>query len=166
MSLATPSGRRLSTTLGQVKSAPAPHFSHEALRKLQIKLRCPDRQMRVVDHFLRIHAGRNSVEPHHRDDLVEKNNRLKTFFSHERIMMTEYYSADADDAGKKKKKKEKRQVEVPVAYCNDVEALAMEVMLERGLEAEETITQLGLDDGEFCCTFFSTYISIFRPRLV
>ena len=81
-------------------------------------------------------------------------------------MMTEYYSADADDAGKKKKKKEKRQVEVPVAYCNDVEALAMEVMLERGLEAEETITQLGLDDGEFCCTFFSTYISIFRPRLV
>ena len=122
---------------------PPRRFTHEALNRLQQRMgSVSDRGMRVLDNFLRIHGGRKCVETNRESHRIERNQRLEEYFDHTKILVNEYYTPEG------KKSREKRQVEVPLAYCTNVEALAMEVMHERGLRPEDTLIQLGIDDGQ------------------
>ena len=112
-------------TLGKKSACPPPFFSLETLNRLQLKLRVSDRKIRTVAAYL--HAGRRSVEANQEMFLIERNNRLKGFFSYQKVLMTEFYIPE----GGKKKDKRTRQVEVPVGYCHEVEGLAHEVILGR-----------------------------------
>ena len=133
-------GKRISATLGQVKHAPQVFFTNEAMRRLQIKCGLSDNAAKTLAGFIRIHAGRASVEALQREYLFEQNNMLRGFFEHKNVMMTEYFTPEGAD----KKVKEKRWVSVPVAYCSEVEGLAMEVMLARDLDPADTLAQIGL----------------------
>lgn len=151
VSLAT-GGKPITATFGTSQVVPPPRFSSEVLNRLQLRMRASDRGMRILDNFLRIHAGRECVETDHAGYMVERNNRLKSFFNHEKLIMSEYYMPEG------KKKKEKRKVPVPVAFCTEVEGLATEVMMERGLDANDTDVQLGVDDGQ---GFLKVYLFVY-----
>ena len=79
VSLAT-GGRPILATLGKQKYAPSPFFSNEALNNLQKRLNCSDRKLLILANFLRVYAGKVSVEPHTQDFLIERNNIFRTFF--------------------------------------------------------------------------------------
>ena len=56
-------GQRMTVTLGTKKTlCPPPYFSLEVLNRLQLTLRLSDKKARTLAGFLRIHAGRKSVE--------------------------------------------------------------------------------------------------------
>ena len=136
-------GKRMTVTLGKKSTCPPPFFSLETLNRLQLKLRVSDRKIRTVAAYLRIHAGRRSVEANQEMFLIERNNRLQGFFRYQKILMTEFYIPE----GGTKKDKTTRQVEVPVGYCHEVEGLAHEVILGRELDPDTVMGQIGVDDG-------------------
>ena len=130
---------------------PPVRFSHETMARLQLKMGGSDRVIKTVGHFLRVHEGRTCIEENFAESLTERNTKYESFFDHTMITFTEYYTDEAekgDGDKKKKKKKLTREVSKPLAFCNDVDGLAEEVMRHRGLEPAKTKVQLGIDDGQ------------------
>lgn len=150
--------------VGQLEVAAAPsglqkpkvRFTHEAIMRCQLKMGSTDRGTLQMARFLRIHEGRESIEPGLAEALIERNTRYEHFFDQKKITFTEYYTPEGDeeeeegDDGrkKKKKKKETREVTRPMAFCTDVDGLAAEVMTQRGLDPARVTIQIGIDDGE------------------
>ena len=134
----------MTVTLGTKKTlCPPPYFSLEVLNRLQLTLRLSDKKARTLAGFLRIHAGRKSVEANQQLFFTERNKRLKGFFSHQLISVAEHYIPE----GGTKKDKTTRRVMVPAAFCHEVEGMAAEVVLARELDPDNVVAQIGLDDG-------------------
>ena len=133
---------------------PPVRYSHEAMKRLQLKMGATDRGMKFLGRFVRCHEGRDSVEPMFAEAMIERNSKYDQLFTHKMITFTEYYTpdddkADRDDEGKKKrKKKQTREVTKPMAYCTDMDALVQEVMMQRRLNPALTKAQIGIDDGQ------------------
>ena len=104
-------GRPILATLVKQKYAPSPFFSNEALNNLQKRLNCSDRKLLILANFLRVYAGKVSVEAHTQEFLTERNNIFRTFFDHKMVTMSEYFTPE----GAAKGVRQKRETEVPVA---------------------------------------------------
>ena len=100
--------------------------------------------MLILANFLRVYAGKVSVEAHTQEFLTERNNIFRTFFDHKMVTMSEYFTPE----GAAKGVRQKRETEV--------EGFAMEIMLGRELDPSDTIPQLGLDDGQGYLKFLLT----------
>ena len=144
----TTGGTPISASLGQAQPKPGPKFSNEALNRLQLKMGTSDDRMKILDNFLRVNCGRNSVHLHE-EYMVKRNQMLKDLFGHKKINQVEYVKEKSNgDEKEKKKKKETREVEKTVAYAKDVEGLAQLVMEERNLDPDNVVVQIGIDDGQ------------------
>ena len=142
----------LSATLGQHPDMKAkPKFSSESLTRLQLKMGASDNKMKILSNYLRINCGRHSVEKL-QQHMIERNKRLEDFFEVKNMKQTQYVTTEGEEnnnsATNKKKKREASEVLVPVVYANDVEGLASLVMAERGLSPENSLVQIGIDDGQ------------------
>lgn len=146
-------GKPLTITRGVVQK-PKVKFPHGSLFMLQKKHGITDKGMKGLCQWLRVHAGRDVVDPFFREAMYERNHAFDNFFRHEKIKFQEYYTPDheiefgPDGKKKKKPKQEVREVEKSIAYCSDVNAFVTEVMAERGLDPERVVIQIGLDDGQ------------------
>ena len=158
ITLATTGGRggklEVAAAASNVLQKPPVVFSHEAMRRIQLMMGASDRGMRHLSRFIRVHEGRTSVEPFFAEAMRERNKKYDHFFDQKMIKFTEYVTPE-EEAGegekgekKKKKKKETREVTKPLAYCTDVDGLAAEAMIQRGLNPERTKIQVGIDDGQ------------------
>ena len=147
-------GKRLTLTRGAVHPKPRVKFPHGSLLMLQKKHGFSDTGMKGLCQWLRVHGGRDVVDPFFREAMYERNHVFDNFFRHEKIRFQEYYTPDhdvefgADGKKKKKPKQQVREVEKSIAYCSDVNAFATEVIAERGLDADRVVIQIGLDDGQ------------------
>ena len=147
----TTGGTPLAATLGKPKKRPPPKFSNESLTRLQLKMGVSDNKMRVVGNYLRVNCGRDSVD-NQRDHMMERNKKLANQFTVKNIVQTQYVTIEDDEDSekkkKKKKKKETQEVVIPVVFAQDVEDLASLIMLERGLTPDNSLVQVGIDDGQ------------------
>ena len=139
-------GKPITATLGKPKVKPAPKFTNEVLTKLQMKMNTSDRKMNTLANFLRIHCGRDSVNKLE-DHMTHRNQKLMEHFDATKVLQTKYVT-ETDDNGKKKRKRSTKEEEVPVVFANDVEDLVGLIMEERKLDANHTVGQVGIDDGQ------------------
>ena len=141
----------LSATLGQHPDMkPKPKFFNESLTRLQLKTGASDNKMKVLSNYLRINFGRDSVEKL-QQHMIERNKRLEYFFDVKNLKPTQYITTEGEELNNnatKKKKKEASELLVPVVYSNNVEGLASLLMAERGLSPENSLIQIGIDDGQ------------------
>ena len=148
-------GPPLTMTRGAIHPKPQVKFPHGSLLDLQKTQGITDKGMKGFCQWLRVHTGRDSVDPYFREAMQERNHAFENFFRHEKVRFMEYYTPDAegpafgeDGSRKKKPQKQLRPVEKSLAYCTDVNAFVTEIIAERGLDPERTIVQIGLDDGQ------------------
>ena len=140
-------GTGLLATLGLQIKKPCPRFSNVSLTKLQIKMGSSDKKMKIMANYLRVTCGKKSV--HKLEDyMTERNKKLEEYFVFENIVQTEKVSTEDDENKENKKKKETRMVDIPVVYATDVEKLALFIMEERSLQPDNTLLQVGIDDGQ------------------
>ena len=136
-----------SASLGQSKAKPLPKFTNESLNRHQLLLGVSDNKIKVVDNFLRVNCGRDSVNKHE-EYMKERNSMLKDKFCVKLVSQKEYVSEDKEDKENFKKKKELHDVLKPVVFANDVEDLANFIMQERGMYVFNNLVQVGIDDGQ------------------
>ena len=142
-------GTAITATVGKPKhkKKPPPKFTNESLNRLQLKIGASSNNMTVVGNYLRVHCGRPSVHKLE-DHMTERNQKLLDKFDTTKIVQKEYVTKSVEDEAKQKRKKETRDVEKTVVYAKDVEELAGFVMKERNLAPENSVVQIGLDDGQ------------------
>ena len=73
--------------------------------------------------------------------------KLKDLFDVRIVELTEYVTVD-EDKENAKKKKDTKQVKTPVVFVNNPERLVDIIMTERGLDPRNTVSQVGIDDGQ------------------
>ena len=76
---------------------PKVRFTHEAIMRCQLKMGSTDRGTLQMARFLRIHEGRESIEPGLAEALIERNTRYEHFFDQKKITFTEYYTPEGDE---------------------------------------------------------------------
>ena len=77
--------------------------------------------------------------------MTERNRKLQDHFDVTVLTQTEYVTEEGEG---KKRKKSTQEVELPVVYTKDVEALAGFIMRERDLDPMNSVAQIGIDDGQ------------------
>ena len=141
-------GRPLPVTVGRKKrEKPSPFFTNEKLLKLQAKLEISDRKTKLAANFLRVELGKKAVEQELRAALVESNHKLDNLFTIKKLKLEESVK-EKEDENSKKKKTVYVEKEQEVIICTDVELLVAKVMEERNLDPDDTLIQIGLDDGQ------------------
>ena len=141
-------GRPLPVTVGRKKrEKPSPFFTNEKLLKLQAKLEISDRKTKLAANFLRVELGKKAVEQELRAALVESNHKLDNLVTIKKLKLEESVK-EKEDENSKKKKTVYVEKEQEVIICTDAELLVAKVMEERNLDPDDTLIQIGLDDGQ------------------
>ena len=101
ISLATGGPNPLVVTAGgrldhEARQKPRVRFSHEVMQRLQLKAGISDRGTLIVGNFLRVHEGRNCIEPNFAGSLAARNTKYESFFEYKMITVTEYYTDEPD----------------------------------------------------------------------
>ena len=141
-------GKPLPVTVGRKKrEKPSPFFTNEKLLKLQAKLEISDRKTKLAANFLRVELGKKAVEQELRAALVESNHKLDNLFTIKKLKLEESVK-EKEDENPKKKKTVYVEKEQEVIICTDVELLVAKVIEKRNLDPDDTLIQIGLDDGQ------------------
>ena len=176
VSLATSGRMDLPVTVGKDPhpKKPHPYFTHEKLQRLQVKTGTSDNMLKVFGNFLRIEGGRSVVEPGLEEYLTKRNSFLEDHFKEVWLKQTvKEKKAESPEKvkqgvpkekgkGKRNKKEEnkenakvkvkekkvEKEVQKVAIVAKDVEELAALAMVARGLTPENSIIQIGLDDGQ------------------
>lgn len=107
---------------------------------------------------VRVKFGRSAVEPGSREDRVERNHSLDHLFEGRMLKLklkpkkkkaTDSDSeSEAEDSDSVLDSDGCKDILRPAAICTDPEELIYKVMLERGLDMENTDIKIGADDGQ------------------
>ena len=168
VSLATSGRMKLPVTVGKDPhpKKPHPYFTHEKLQRLQVKTGTSDNMLKVFGNFLRVEAGRSAVEPGLDEFLTQRNSFLEDHFKEvwlkqtvkekkaqspekvEQVVPNGKGKRTKKEGGKVKEKKVEKEVQKLAIVAKDVDELAALVMVARGLTPENSLIQIGLDDGQ------------------
>ena len=142
-------GTPIQASLGTVKSNDPRKFSPGGLNRLQAKLGVSDNKMNIIGNYLRVKCGRGSVVKL-QEDLVNRNKLFNEDFEVKIIKQKVYEEKESDDSNENKIKSKKVAVEVEktVVKVKDTVEFAAKIMAARGLLPEESVVQIGINDGQ------------------
>ena len=134
-SINLPSGsRNLHVSFGEPPAKK--QVSLEAQLRLKTQENFSSHEMKAINAALRVELGRGSVEPGLMEELPNVKYQLADFFKVQFIDMT------------RKKGEEYTFLTHPLLYSSDVEALVMTAIEERGLDPDQVVLTVGIDDGQ------------------
>ena len=133
---------------------PRPKFTLQDLTKLQVSRNFSDKDTIAIASFLRVKAGKHSVEPHLQIGLSLQNHQLENMF----------YMKTMDMKVKRKKVHDKQIIEEgqesvvdgeglltvnrPGIFVRDVTSFTKFLVSERSLDPHDHVVQFGFDDGQ------------------
>lgn len=109
------------------------------INKIQVACNLSNAQTSKVCSMMKSFKGRDSIESHIDQKLIERDRKLEKYFEHRKILV---------DVPVPNKKSEMRKEERNAVVCNDVDAFVKCIIHERNLNCNETSIKLGLDGGK------------------
>ena len=105
--------------------------------------------MNIIGNYLRVKCGCGSVVKL-QEDLVNRNKLFNEDFEVKTIKQKVYEEKESDDSNENKIESKKVAVEVEktVVKVKDTVEFAAKIMAARGLLPEESVVQIGIDDGQ------------------
>ena len=153
-------GKPLQVTVGQDNNnKPSSKFTLEDMTKLQISRNMSDKDTLAVANFIRVKAGRHSVEKHLKHHLTDRNSKLNDMFYQKEMNLKEKpKKKKKDEGGPECIKKEKlkntetlkeeetthqtldgdgyREINRPGIFVKDIKEFTEMLVEERGLDPD------------------------------
>ena len=150
-------GTPKTVTIGKSKVArPCPKYSIEDLTKLQTTRNLSDKDTLAVASFIRVKAGRSSVEPYLKKGLTDRNNKLDGMFMEKEMSMkvkpkkNKSDKEDIIDSGEEDGLDSDgfKVVKRPGIFVKDVNEYTKFLIEERALHPQKNSVLFGFDDGQ------------------